>query len=31
MGIIKNELQELNAEANTLADQIQTNLKELGL
>jgi type I restriction enzyme M protein len=31
MGIIKNELQELNTEANVLADQIQTNLKELGL
>ena len=29
--IIKNELQELNAEANVLADQIQTNLNELGL
>jgi len=31
MGIIKNELKELNAEANVLADQIQTNLEELGL
>ena len=27
MGIIKEELKELNAEANVLADQIQTNLK----
>ena len=31
MGIIKNELQELNAEANKLAQQIQNNLEELGL
>jgi type I restriction enzyme M protein len=31
MDIIKEELKELNAEANVLADQIQTNLKELGL
>jgi type I restriction enzyme M protein len=31
MGIIKDELQELNTEANILAAQIQTNLNELGL
>jgi type I restriction enzyme M protein len=31
MGIIKKELKELNGEANILADQIQTNLEELGL
>jgi type I restriction enzyme M protein len=31
MGIIKKELNELNAEANVLADQIKTNLNELGL
>ena len=31
MGIIKNELKELNAEANELANHIQTNLNELGL
>jgi len=31
MGIIKEELKELNADANVLADQIQTNLNELGL
>ena len=31
MGVIKNKLQKLNAEANALADQIQTNLNELGL
>ncbi|MDB4113742.1 type I restriction-modification system subunit M [Flavobacteriaceae bacterium] len=31
MGIIKNEIKELNGEANILADQIQTNLEELGL
>ena len=31
MGIIRAELKELNAEANVLADQIQTNLRELGL
>ena len=31
MGIIKKELKELNAEASELADQIQTNLEELGL
>ncbi len=31
MGEIKQELQTLNKEANTLAEQIQTNLNELGL
>ena len=31
MGIIKDELKELNAEANGLAEKIQTNLNELGL
>ncbi|MCF1420441.1 class I SAM-dependent DNA methyltransferase [Mangrovimonas futianensis] len=31
MGIIKEELQVLNEEANRLAEQIQTNLEELGL
>jgi type I restriction enzyme M protein len=31
MGNIKEELKELNADANVLADQIQTNLNELGL
>jgi type I restriction enzyme M protein len=31
MGIIKQELNELNAEAVELAEQIQTNLNELGL
>ena len=31
MGVIKEELKELNAEANVLANQIQTNLDELGL
>lgn len=31
MGSIKEELKELNAEANVLADQIQANLNELGL
>ena len=31
MGEIKEELKELNSEANDLASQIQTNLDELGL
>ena len=31
MGIIKEDLEELNAEANVLAQKIQTNLNELGL
>ena len=31
MDIIKERLEELNAEANVLAQQIQTNLNELGL
>ncbi|MFT4800850.1 MAG: type I restriction enzyme M protein [Flavobacteriaceae bacterium] len=31
MGSIKEELKELNADANVLAAQIQTNLEELGL
>jgi hypothetical protein len=31
MGSIKEELKELNTEANLLAKQIQTNLEELGL
>ena len=31
MGAIKEELKELNNEANDLASQIQTNLDELGL
>ena len=31
MGVIKEELKGLNSEANVLADQIQTNLNELGL